>query len=654
MLNYKTVISTRSSRPFWIIIFFVLLASVVLLLNIPEKITAILYLTGFFVFTLINPINGIAFIALSIPFFLGAEHNPFFSLYEILVYGTLAIGFFHLWEKKSPVEIPLKPLVLLFFLAALFSIPINFKEYYYEFWATSPREIWFQWFRGHEKFPLFHLRALSNTLSGILIFILTANLFSKKTSEDLSGIMKGLLWLAVIIILTGILFLVRLLPSQLKTYLSLSLAGIHEGAISVFAFNRQYLAQFLLILFPFIFYFVYLNRKKIPALSLYLLFLGLFIIALSSSMQRSAFLVFFLEIFLLVLFYFFLFPFKKKTALLFLLVPFVLLAVMFLMDYWFLGKRFITKLSLWGLSDPHDRRLNLWMTAWRMFSFSPFLGIGLGQFHNRFPEFYMNKIESWWTYRFVRGEPHSFYLQTLSEQGAIGFLLLMSLVVVIVYRMITKTKRDPSEENKSLAGVLLISLLGWFLLGLFHNLSYVRSLGILFWILLGWSASLTMPLIAPVYNKRNINFFLMGLVSLGIALGYQIKLINDRPMSPSFHAGLYDAEALSGGEKIRWTGKRAVFFVNNKEGQMALNLSAPIPGIANRPQKIRLWIGNKVHWAVLKDTGWHEIVLPTPDVSDPQTLVKIETEYTFNPKKALISEDDRNLGIMIREKKEGG
>ena len=34
-------------------------------------------------------------------------------------------------------------------------IPINAKEYYYEFWATPSREIWFQWLSGHEKFPLF-------------------------------------------------------------------------------------------------------------------------------------------------------------------------------------------------------------------------------------------------------------------------------------------------------------------------------------------------------------------------------------------------------------------------------------------------------------------------------------------------------------------
>ncbi len=106
--------------------------------------------------------NGIAFLVLSIPFFLGAAHNPYFFLYEILVYGTLILGFIHLWKQKTSIEIPFKTLVLLLFLAALFSIPINAKEYYWEFWATPAKDIWFQWMRGHEKFPLIHLRALSN------------------------------------------------------------------------------------------------------------------------------------------------------------------------------------------------------------------------------------------------------------------------------------------------------------------------------------------------------------------------------------------------------------------------------------------------------------------------------------------------------------
>jgi len=129
----------------------------------------------------------------------GRPHNPYFSLFEILAYGTLLLGFFRLWKEKRPIIIPFKPLVLLLFLSVLFNIPVNAKEYYWEFWATPAKEIWFQWLRGHEKFPLIHLRALTNIVSGILFFILVVNLFSKNIYESLEKIIKITIWMAVLI-----------------------------------------------------------------------------------------------------------------------------------------------------------------------------------------------------------------------------------------------------------------------------------------------------------------------------------------------------------------------------------------------------------------------------------------------------------------------
>ncbi len=161
-----------------------------------------------------------------------------------------------------------------------------------------------------------------------------------------------MIWMAVLVCLVGILFLFKIIPFQPKTYLSLSLAGTHEGAISALAFNRQYLAQYLLILFPLIFYFLYLNRKKMPWLIVYLLVLGLFIFSLSASMQRSVFLVLFLELFLLIGFYIKYVSIQKKKALFFFLIPFLLIAGMFLLDFLFLNKRFLSRIMLIGVIRP--------------------------------------------------------------------------------------------------------------------------------------------------------------------------------------------------------------------------------------------------------------------------------------------------------------
>ncbi len=648
MLDKFLLASDRTLPPAWVITFFVLLSLAVLIFHMPENITAVLAIAFFFLLATLHPINGISFMVLSIPLFLGAAHKPYFFLFEILVYSTLILGFFRLWKEQRPAEIPFKPLILLFLLATLFSIPINAKEYYWEFWATPAKDIWFQWMRGHEKFPLIHLRALTNLISGILLFILTANLFSRNTYNDLEKILKAMIWMAVLVCLVGILFLFKIIPFQLKTYLSLSLAGTHEGAISALSFNRQYLAQYLLLLFPFIFYFLYLNRKKMPWMILYLLVLCLFIFSLSASMQRSVFAVLFLELLFLTAFYTKYISMRKKTSVFLFLIPFLFVAGMFLLDFLFLNKRFLSRIILIGVSDPDQRRIHLWDTAWNMFRHSPFLGVGLGKFFEFFPEFFTDTQVSWKTFGMVRGEPHSFFFQTLAEQGAFGLLLFLTLVVAVIYHMMKKAKEEPKSEHQLLSVGLTVSLMAWLILGLFHNVAYVRSLGVLFWVLLGWSAALTTPPAGSAMTKLRTRSFLFGLLVLIAALGYQIKLIHDRPLSPFFQAGLYEPETLPGGEQIRWTGKKAVIYADVQGNEKVLFVSAPLPGIVDHPQKVRFWFGGKMQVVVLKDTDWHRISLQAEKPFTGKMLLRIETGYTFNPKKAKVSDDDRDLGIMIK------
>jgi len=198
------------------------------------------------------------------------------------------------------------------------------------------------------------------------------------------------------------------IPFYSKSYLSLSLAGTHEGALSALAFNRQYLAQYLLILFPWVFYYVYLRRRNLYGLILYGFVFCLFIFSLSASMQRSAFLVLFLEIMLLLAFLAKYFSKGKKKALYFFLIPFLILAVMFLVDFLFLEKRFISRLLLLGFSEPDQRRFHLWNTAWNMFHHSPFLGVGLGKFSD-FSRNFFRSLLGWKTFAPFRGEPHSFF-----------------------------------------------------------------------------------------------------------------------------------------------------------------------------------------------------------------------------------------------------
>ncbi len=130
---------------------------------------------------------------------------------------------------------------------------------------------------------------------------------------------------------------------------------------------------------------------------------------------------------------------------------------------------------------------------------------------------------------------------------------------------------------------------------------------------------------------------------------YQIKLIYERPINPIFQTGLYHKEFLPGGEKIQWTGERAVINTDIQGGKKIISISAPLPGITQHPQKVRFWLEGKLHEIILNDRGWHRISLPVEKNFTGKMLLMIETGYTFNPKKAKVSDDDRDLGIMILE-----
>jgi O-antigen ligase len=510
-----------------ILILFGLLSFMVFLLHLPEKATALLFMAFFLALTALDPINGIVFILLAIPFFLGATHKPYFSLFEGLVIGYLGVAFVHLWKRKEPVKIPFRGLVLLLALSFFCSLPLNTREYFELIRDTPLKEIGFQVLRGHEKFPFFPLRVLYNNLTGILLFIVTFNLFSGKVAR-LGEVWKASIGMGTVLCLIGLLMVFGFIPSRPTTYLSLSLTGNHEGALSAFAFNRQYFAQYLIILFPLIIYFLYLTRRKVLSFSLYLCISVVFLLALAASMQRSVFLILFLEIFLFILVYILFFAHSKKAALL-LFAPFLLLALMFVLDLTLLDKRFLNRFMQWGISDPDNRRYHLWMTAWRMFTFSPLLGVGLGKYYEFFPEFFKDPLLNWKVFGFVRGEPHSFYFQTLAEQGAIGFLLTIGLLAAIIIQMLKKMRKTPSTETRWSLTALMIALSGWCALGLFHNVAYVRSLGVFYWILFGWSASLLDSSILFHKSKWSTKGLLAGLMILFMAFIYQLKLINEYP-----------------------------------------------------------------------------------------------------------------------------
>ena len=89
-----------------------------------------------------------------------------------------------------------------------------------------------------------------------------------------------------------------------------------------------------------------------------------------------------------------------------------------------------------GANFAAVERMAHWQAGWRMFEDHPVLGVGVGNFNTRYPDYYVRS-----EFRISQGHAHNIYIQMLAETGIAGltaFLLLtlsfLALAVQVVLR----------------------------------------------------------------------------------------------------------------------------------------------------------------------------------------------------------------------------
>ena len=633
-------------NPLWTLGFFVILAIGAALFSLSEFWTAFLGIAFFAGLTSLHPLNGISFLVLVLPFFLGGSNKPFIFLLDIFVYGVLASAAIHFYVKKKKLALPLKGPVLFLILSALMSLPLNSKELIYGLWANSPENAFLQWLFGNPNQPLYYFRLLTNLVSGLALFYVVLNFIKDGGVEFLEDLFRAAVILAGIVSLAGILLLFNILPRG-SHFLSLSLVGQHEGAITAFAFNRQYFAQYLLVSLPFCFYFFLKHRGQPSRLSflVYSCLVALFLFSLAASTQRSVYLVLFPQLVLFVGYERFSAP-KQGKVLVYLLIPFLFIGGLFLLDWLFLDNKFIERLLF--LNRIPDIRPLIGEAAWKMFTAFPLLGVGLGQFSYFFPEFYQGGPAFWDLVDSKRGDAHSIYLQTLADQGLVGLASWMVLVILIIFSALRVIRRDPSWPKKQSMAMVLLSLLTWLLLGFFHHLAFdLRSMENYFWILLGILVGLAGDPAGAI--RWRPKWIILSLLLLLTVFLFHLRGIVARPISPSFQAGFYQWESARNGERIQWLGRKGVAAVRIDGRAFRLFLSAPLPGIEKNPQEVLIWFSGKEYRIRISDRQWVQLRIPAVRPQGTVALIYFKTRYTLNMKELGLSQDDRNLGMMVKE-----
>lgn len=96
-------------------------------------------------------------------------------------------------------------------------------------------------------------------------------------------------------------------------------------------------------------------------------------------------------------------------------------------------------------------------------------------------------------------------------------------------------------------------------------------------------------------------------------------------------------------------GKRAYTKIYAKGERLSIPVSAPLPGIDQRPQTLTiLWQGKKKK-VVIDEPGWRSVSIDVGNLNQDKLTLRFEAGYTFNPAREGVSGDKRNLGVYLKE-----
>ncbi len=127
-------------------------------------------------------------------------------------------------------------------------------------------------------------------------------------------------------------------------------------------------------------------------------------------------------------------------------------------------------------------RINRWHSAIRLFEEKPVFGWGPGTYQFVYAPYqlsYEKTIIS--TNAGDMGNAHSEYLGPLAEEGALGMLFVLLLIVVVIVRAIRIYIRNKDNEYGKLSLAILISLITYFVHGVMNNFLDTDKASVPFW-----------------------------------------------------------------------------------------------------------------------------------------------------------------------------
>ena len=146
-------------------------------------------------------------------------------------------------------------------------------------------------------------------------------------------------------------------------------------------------------------------------------------------------------------------------------------------------------------------RINRWQSAFRLFNERPVFGWGPGTYQFVYAPFQMSKEKTIIsTNAGDGGNAHSEYFGPLAEQGIVGSLLVVVLVVVTIYCGLTTYKRCKNKKAKVLVLGATLAFISYFVHGTLNNFLDTDKLAVPVWSLAALIAAI------DVYYADNVKF----------------------------------------------------------------------------------------------------------------------------------------------------
>lgn len=127
-------------------------------------------------------------------------------------------------------------------------------------------------------------------------------------------------------------------------------------------------------------------------------------------------------------------------------------------------------------------RLNRWSCAYRMFLDKPIFGWGPGTYMFKYAPYQLSYEKTIISTNFGDvGNAHSEYFGPLTEQGFLGFLLMLILVFTVLYYAIKLYRTSNNKNDKTIVLSSIIGLITYYVHGSLNNFLDTDKLSALFW-----------------------------------------------------------------------------------------------------------------------------------------------------------------------------